>query len=799
MPLSLTQSYALTLIKHRWWVILFSFAAAIMIATGGKHLTFDTDYRVFFSDDNPELLAFEALQNTYNKEDNILISLTPKNGDLFTVENLAGIEWLTKQAWQIPYSSRVDSISNYQHTYAEDDDLIVEDLVYKAETLSPSDLTRIRQIALSEPRLVHSLINDSGSVAGINVINQFSQKNQTETPEAVAFTRQLVAEFQDKYPQFEVHLSGITFLNNAFNEASMLDMQTLIPMMYLFIFIMLFLLLRSLSSLVGIIFVIGFSIATAMGMAGWFGIALTPPSASAPTIIMTLAVADSVHFLISMLALMKRGMAKNEAIVESLRINIGPIFLTSLTTAIGFLAMNSSDAPPFHDLGNITAMGVGFAFLFSVVFLPAWMAAMPLKVKANLDPDHKDTMTRFADFVIVQQKKLFWGSMIALIFFAAMIPKMVIDDNFIEYFDESIEFRADSDYIIDNLTGINMAFYSIQSGESQGINNPKFLSNIALFQDWLLQQPEVVHVNTLSDTLKRLNKNLHGDDDAWYKMPDEQELAAQYLLLYEMSLPYGLDLNNQINVDKSATKIAVTLGNLSTTELIDFNQRAEQWLVDNTPPIMHAQGTSTGIMFSNITMRNIEQMMGGSAIALVLISLILLFALKSFKLGMLSLVPNLTPAIMAMGIWALTYGVLGMAASIVFAISIGVVVDDTVHFLSKYVRARREMKLRTPEAIRYAFSTVGHALWVTTIVLVVGFALLSQSAFLVNQQTGILMAITIASALVLDFLFLPALLLMVDKDEDEDEDNGNKSTPTEVTHSTDNHNIAPSTQSVELP
>ena len=761
---SLLQTYTLKLIQFRWWVILLSFIIALLIASGMKNLTFDTDYRVFFSDENPELLAFEKLQNTYSKEDNILIALTPKGGNLFTTENLAAVEWLTEQAWQIPYSSRVDSISNYQYTYAEEDDLIVEDLVYQAENLSQADLDRIRKIALSEPRLVHSLINESGTVTGINIINQFSQQNQTETPEAVYFTRDLIEEFKTKYPQFEVHASGITILNHAFTEASMVDMGTLIPLMYLFIFIMLLVLLKSFSSLMGIIFVIAFSITTAMGMAGWFGIALTPPSASAPTIIMTLAVADSVHFLISMLALMKRGYSKNDAIVESMRINIGPIFLTSITTAIGFLAMNASDAPPFHDLGNITAMGVLFAFLFTVVFLPAWVSALPVSVQANQNPDHKDKMAKLADFVIKRQKSLFWGSTLMLIFFAAMIPKMVIDDNFVEYFDESVQFREDSDYIIDNLTGISMAFYSVESGEPQGINHPEFLANIAQFQAWLEAQPEVVHVNSIADTLKRLNQNLHGDDPAWYKMPEQQDLAAQYLLLYEMSLPYGLDLNNQINVDKSATKIAVTLDNLSTAQIIDFNQRAEQWLVDHTPPVMHVKGTSTDIMFSNITMRNIEQMMSGSALALVLISLILFFALKSIKLGALSLVPNLTPAIMAIGIWALTYGVLGMAASIVFAISIGIVVDDTVHFLSKYVRARREMKLTTPDAIRYAFSTVGHALWVTTVVLIVGFALLSQSTFLVNQQTGMLMAITIACALILDFLFLPALLLMIDKD-----------------------------------
>lgn len=763
----MVEKYGNWIVQWRWFVVLFSLIATILIASGGKNLTFDTDYRVFFSDENPELLAFESLQNTYSKEDNILIALSPKDGTVFTNQNLAAIEWLTKEAWQIPYSNRVDSIANYQHTYAEQDDLIVEDLVYEAENLSDSDIERIKKIALSEPRLVHSLINETGSVAAINVINQFSQQNQTENPEAVAFARNLVESFQSRYPDIEVHVTGMTMLNNAFNEASMNDMQTLIPVMYVFIFVVLLFLLKSFSAMIGIVFVIAFSIMTAMGMAGWMHVGLTPPSATAPTIIMTLAVADSVHFLISMLVLMKRGMSKNEAIVESLRINMGPIFLTSITTAIGFLAMNSSDAPPFHDLGNITAIGVMFAFIFSISFLPAWAAILPIKVKQRHNPDHKDAMMKFADFVIEKQKALFWGSIVFLVLMIASIPRMEIDDNFVEYFDESIQFREDSDYVIDNLTGINMDFFSVESGEAQGVNNPQYLAKIAEFGEWLEQQPEVVHVNILTDTMKRLNKNLHGDDESWYKVPDDQALAAQYLLLYEMSLPYGLDLNNQINVDKSATKIGVTLGDLTTTQMIDFNDRAEQWLKDNTPEVMHAKGTSTGIMFSNITMRNIESMLTGSAVALVLISFILLFALKSSKMGIVSLVPNLTPAIAAVGIWALTYQVLGMAGSVVFAISIGIVVDDTVHFLSKYLRARREKHLSSPEAIRYAFSTVGQALWVTTIVLVVGFALLSQSAFLVNQQTGILMSITVAAALILDFLFLPALLMMVDKDKPE--------------------------------
>ncbi len=773
----MVKAYSQWLIKWRWLVIVISILATILITSGAKNLTFDTDYRVYFGDQNPELMAFEKLQNTYSQEDSIIIALTPNNGELFTPENLAAIEWLTNQAWQIPFSNRVDSITNYQHTFSENDDLIVIDLAYDAANMSESEALAVREIALSEPLLVNSIVNQTGTVTAINVINHFPQISQTEVIETVEFTRDLIVEFQAKYPQFDVHLSGITMLNIAFIEASMNDMITLIPLMYLFIFIILFFLFRSLSALIGTFLVITFSIVTAMGVAGFIGIVLTPTSAVAPTIIMTLAVADSVHFLITMLVLMKRGMAKDDAIKESIRINIAPIFLTSITTVIGFLAMNASDAPPFHDLGNITAIGVMFALFFSLFLLPAFMSVMPVKVKENLNPDNKQFMDKLANFVIAKYKLLFVGSLIVIISLAAMIPKIELDDNFVNYFDESMQFREDTDYIIENLTGINTIFYSIEApkdqygSRSQGISDPVFLYKLNEFKIWLETQPEVVHVRTLSDIMKRLNKNLHGDDERWFKIPDNRELAAQFLLLYEMSLPFGLDLNNQINVDKSATKVTVTLGNLSTEEILSFNAKAEQWLIDNTPENMHALGSSTTLMFSNISQRNIDQMIVSSVIALLLISAILILALRSFRLGLISLIPNLTPIIVATGVWALTFGTLGLAASMIFAISIGVVVDYTVHFLSKYLRAKREKGLSTEDAIRYAFSMVGHALWVTAFVLVVGFGVLAMSNFLVNQQMGIMMALTIAAALIIDFLFLPAILLIMDKNKQKEKPN----------------------------
>lgn len=273
-------------------------------------------------------------------------------------------------------------------------------------------------------------------------------------------------------------------------------------------------------------------------------------------------------------------------------------------------------------------------------------------------------------------------------------------------------------------------------------------------------------MNTFTDTMKRLNKNLHGDDPDWYRLPDQRDLAAQYLLLYEMSLPYGLDLNDQINVDKSASRMSVTTRTLSTNDFLALVERADTWLKRNTPGI-YVEASSTSVMFGHIGQRNIESMLVGTTVALVLISMVLIIALRSFKLGMISLLPNLLPAGMAFGLWGLLVGEVGLSLSVVTAMSLGIVVDDTVHFLSKYLRARREQGLDPEAAVRYAFSSVGMALWITSLVLMAGFMVLALSAFYLNAGMGMLTAIVIGLALVVDFLFLPPLLMKLDADIDE--------------------------------
>lgn len=760
-------SFGEWVIKWRWAVIIAVILSVVAATSGASRLVFDTNYRVFFSSDNPQLKAFEHLQSVYTKTDNIVFVLKPKSGNVFEPETLKAVQELTEEAWKLPYSGRVDSITNYQHTYAEGDNLTVVDLVEgNPDNLTKDQLEKIKYIALSEPLLVHNAISENGSTTGINITFNFPEKSLDEVPSAAAAAQELLNKVKAEYPDIEMRASGMVSLNNAFSEASMKDMTTLIPFMYLVLLLSMVVFFRSILATVATLCVIAFSAMCAMGLAGWAGVHLSPPSVSAPTIILTLAIADSVHIIISMLKSMQHhGLEKNKAIVESMRINFQPVFLTSLTTVIGFLSLNFSDAPPFHDLGNITAVGVTAAYIFSVLFLPALLSVLPISCKlAPEDKNKKEIMDRLGAFVIKQRKILFGGMLVTTVFLGIMIPRLDVNDQWLSYFSDDIPFKQDSVFVMENLTGIYNIEYSVGAGAPNAVSEPEYMNKLEEYTNWLRKQPEVVHVYSITDIFKRLNRNMHGDDPSWYRVADSREMAAQYLLLYEFSLPYGLDLTDRINVDKSASRVSVMLGgDISTREIRAFKERSEKWLQENTPEYMHTEATSPTVMFSYIADRNIHSMIEGNIVALVLISLIITLALKNVKLGVISLVPNLTPPIMGFGIWQLLIGQVNMAVALVTSIAFGIIVDDTIHFLSKYNRARNEKGLSSKEAVQYAFHTVGTALVVTSLVLMFGFGTLLFSAFKMNSLMGMLTAVIIGCALLADLLLLPPLLMLFDK------------------------------------
>ena len=491
------------------WILRFrktwlvgSVLVLVGAGAGASRLTFNNDTRLFFSESNPQLQALEALEDEYAKNQGVVFVVAPEDGDIFTRRTLAVIKELTEAAWTMPYTVRVDSIVNFQHTWADGDDFYVENLVRDAASLSNEALDRVRRIALSEPLLVNRMISPSGHVTAVYVTCGYSESSPDAVPEIAARARRMAEALHETHPGITVHLAGVVMSDTAFGEVSRRDMVTLIPAMFVTLTVLIGLSIRSLIGTLATLLITLMSMVTAMGMAGWLQIELTPASVAAPTIILTLAVADCVHLLVAMLRTMRSGKTKFMAIAHSLRDNLWPIFLASVTTAIGFLSMNLSDAPPFRDLGNIVAIGVMAAFFYAILFLPSLLSFVPVRIRPTRSPVPRTGIGIFADLVIARRTSVLWASLTVAALAGVCAMRIEFNDDWIKNFSRRYDIRRAADFVQKNLTGLYVIEYSLDAGSAGGINDPAYLATVDRFADWYRRQPKVVHVDAVTEVMK---------------------------------------------------------------------------------------------------------------------------------------------------------------------------------------------------------------------------------------------------------------------------------------------------------
>lgn len=750
------------LILRNPFITLFAVLLAL-VATGSgvKELTFTSDFRAYFSEKNPELRAFEAMEKRFSRQDNLYFLVSSVDQSLFSEKGLSLIELLTEEAWTLPHVQRVDSLQNFQNTDVDGDELIIDNF-YRMDEL-PENLSELKQKAIKHSDLVLKTISENGEVTGINLTLFLPDGESSQASlEAVDAARQLLQAIRSDYPEFLIELGGSATSNVTMGEAIGQDISSLLIISFAVMLVIMLAMLRTISGVVLVTALIGMSVLITMGLFGWAGYTLTPPTGFVPTAIMTIAVADTIHILVSYYFHLREGEEKREALLNSLRINFAPVFITSITTMVGVLALNTSDSPPYRDMGNMIAVGVMIAWALTITFLPAALTILPAPDRFKSKGQHR-WMDTFADRVIRHHKILFIVMLAVVAGCATMANRNIITERWHEFFDESFEVRRTVDNIDKSLKGLHALYFVADSQKNDGINQVDFLHQLDGFDQWLEQQPGVVHVSSLTDTIKRLNKNLHQNSDEWFRIPESSEAAAQYLLLYELSLPMGLGLETTMTSDRSATRLSATLERTDSASIREIERAAVKWAQENAPLLNITETTGLDVVFANLTHRNVSSMLEGTALALVIISLLMIGALRSLRLGLISMVPNVFPALMAYGLWGIIAGHVDTATSVVACLSLGIVVDDTVHFLSKYNYARTALKRNVEDAIRYAFHTVGIALLITSAILVGGFTVMEFSHFNPSRSMGLLLALTIAVALIIDFLLLPPLLLLADR------------------------------------
>ncbi len=751
-----------SILKNRWLVLLATMLFFFPAIYGLKFFEMKTDYRYYFKQDDPKLLALNRMDETYNESDTVLVLLAPKNGNVFTNKTLAQVSAMTEEFWNIPYSTRVDSLSNFQHTKAVEDTLYVDSLITDSSELDSYSIEEIRKIALGEEELVGRLISESGHVTAIAINIRLPGEEITETTEVIRAVQEIKSQYLAQNPETEIYLTGMLMGNQAGLDTIFNDNVTLVPLMGFAIIALLTMLYKSAWATLATVTILIFSLVTAFGIGAWLGLFMSSPSSSSPIVILTIAVADCVHVFITFFFALGKGLEKQDAILESLNLNWKPVAITSLTTAVGFLSLNFSEIPPFHTLGNQVAIGVTIACIASLTLLPILISWFPFKQRGEENSGEVSFMIPFAQNV-VKNRKIYFVTVSALsIILSFYLTRLEINDQFVKFFDESVEFRYSTDFADRNLSSVYDMKFSLSCGQESCIYEPEYLLQVEKFAEWLRSHPEVVQVQAVTDTFKRLNRSMNGDLEEFYRVPQDRELASQYFLLYELSLPYGLDANHQVSFDKSESKILVSLKEQTTNEMLSIEKEFVTWMDDNLEDVEHFR-SGVMLVFSHVGVENARSMIYGTAIALTVMSLIIGLSLTSFRLGLVSLVANMVPAVMAFGVWGLLVGQVGMAVAIAVGMTLGIVVDNAVHLLTKYSHAFENNGGEPDKSIEYAFSHVGVALLVCNSVLIAGFLILAQSSFSLNSHMAYFAATTFVLALIVDFLLLPPVLFWVDR------------------------------------
>ena len=764
-------------VSRPWLTICMLVFVALTISTGAARLGFDSSYSAFFDPDDRQRVAYQSVRDTFDASDSLLFLLEGSD-PLFTVAGVEALQDLVGRAEGVPYSLRVEALTNWQHVQNLGGEVHVMDLL-PAGKVDADSVAVARAVVLDRPELIGRLVSADGRIAAVNVTVRPRGDPLAAAAMMVEEARAIAAGFEVDYPGSRVHVSGIVAMNHAFAEATVLDWSTLIPLLLVTLLVLLAWFLGSWRASVATGVIMALSVSVAMGVGGWFGIKLDSATAISPLIIATLATAGAVHVLRVCLSVPHEPGGRGKAWRTALNTIRQPIWVSAITTALGMLSFNVSDVPPFRNLGNLVATGVITAAVLNLYLLPALMCVFnerhrPRRSRLTMNVANMVSWLRPRSQLVLVIGGL--GLAVA----TAGTVRLVANDDFVDYFSERLAFRQAAEFQDAHFGGLYDIELELESLTDTGIHDPRYLSELQAFGVWLRAQPEVRHVSLWSDPMMRAAVAMHRSNLALESaegvtgsaaiaddlLPTSAEEAAQLGLLLELSLPQGHSLSNVMRADEGATRGFVVYGNLSGTQMLEQEARVLAWLAENASTIKVRHG-SINLMFSHLGPRNWNQMMFGTAIAITIISALVAMQLRSVSIGLVALLINAVPIAAAFGLWGWMVGDVSLSLSTAAAMTFGVVVDDSIHLLFWYRRSRRDGGDRV-DAVQVALERAGGAVLITTVVICAGFAVLSFSAFSLDAHLARITVLIVAVAGVVDLVLLPALLLARGKGEARD-------------------------------
>ena len=757
------KDFAKLLIKYRYLSIGLVLIVVCLLATGLTKLTFNPDLETYFPEGHPAVIRYNEIDDMFIPTDNLIIAVHSNEGTLFNGDSLKVIEELTKKSWTIPYSVRVDSLTNYSYVKSVNDDLIVEPFIEEAEKKSIEFFEKRENLVAGEDIIYKSLISEDKKTSVVSIIVDPPGPNkEDQNSELINYILGFIEPIKESNENLDIRLLGNPYLDYISPRIVKAEMPVVMPLMLLLIFFIVFLMIRSYVAVLATFVVILMSLIATFGSIGILGSPLNQMVTTIPILIITLALADCIHLFSIYFQNRVKGISSKESMEKSLEMNIQPLFLTTISTRIGFLCLNFIEVTPLRDLGNAVAIGIGFAFIFTIFFIAPIVSFFEVKTASKVTKQTRFS-TSVGSFILKNGNKLIFSITSISFLILLCIPMNELDENPTQMYAEGFTSFSSDTLWLDEKLSVTFPVNFLATNEEGQVSDPDFLKILDKFSVWLEEREQVNHVTSLANNMKNLNKSMHGDDPEWKKIPENADLSAQYLFFYEMSLPMGLDLNSSISQDRKSTKISATLKDMSANEFKEFNNEVLGYLQQNNLENMISEPSSFRVIFTYMVEAIVNSLLYGLFIGILLITLIIGLFFRSYLLPALSIFPNILPIGMGFGLWGLFVGDVGFMVAVGMGSTLGVIVDFTVHFLSKYELARKEFKKSVEESVIYSFETVGFALIIMTVVLALGFSVLNLVTFIPIQDFAKFSVICFIGGLIINFLFLPNLLMKFDK------------------------------------
>jgi len=750
-------------IKFRWYIVILIPLITIVLSYQLRYAQFDGTYRIWFAKDSQTLKQYDAFKNTFGNDDSIIIVFSDKNG-IFNKKALHVIDRLTNKLWQTKYIARVDSLTNYQYVHKnplDEDDILIDDFIDDIDALHVKDLRKKQKIAIGEDLIVDRIISKDAKTTMI--VGRLTQK-AGKTIGASKHIMQDINRYinEENKSGYRFYLAGGPVVNTTFSSLGQYDVKTFTPLVIVIAMLLLWLIFRKISGVVLTILVVIFTFSIVLALQTILGYKFNNFTANMPVFILAIGIADAMHLFWVYLLARKMGLANYAAIHDSIEKNLVPIFLTSLTTAVGFASLGISDIVPIKTLGLATANAAILACILTLFFVPAALAILNIKVKVKKNLEDKKGLgsfaKKYATFIMNYNNKIIVITLFLFTIISFGLTDLKVDSNAVRYFREDVPFRQTVKEIQKTLTGPMSYEIVIDSKKTDGIKNAQFMKTVDTFSKALKEKfPDARHTSSLVDVVKKFNEVI----DSNKSIPNNSNLIAQYLLLYSLSLPQGMEINDKMDVNERLLRLTASMNVVDTSKDLQMIQWIENWW-KNTPYSAQVNGQIQ--MFARMQTDVTNTLIQSILLAIVVTSLLMFFIFKKLKMIPLFLIPNILPIILVIGVMGWLNINIDLGVAISGAIILGIAIDDTIHFLIKYKEARKK-GLSCEDSLAYVMQYAGLAMVLTTVVLSSAFMVFRLSQFMLNANFGLITAIALLIALVVDLLLLPALLGRLDGKE----------------------------------